>query len=486
MDPRKAASEWFYSTVFRDETIRPRTAPRTERLPPMLCAARSLENGCYQSWQSRESVFMKQAKLLANYEDDCEDCGDFTCYYPTYQSLTDRQLRSYFSWRTGLRRGDVQKAPLSFAFLYIYELINQIGVTDPLEGYRKLEAFGDTYGRINSSILPYLRQWLADYVVYYGLDRDLLADSPQAMLDRCTAVLDQVREREPSEIIGALKPLSKWLRRSKFYAEHPDDMEAVIVQVLRKVSAHCAARCKRTMVEQYFGLCGYSSVRLFETAVFCDPLKRRNYQYTLDEQCVYSCQNGLWSVWGRGFSADSVRKIDDLLKTVDSVMRQEFHDRHPVKAELSTKWILQLIREETQDLIARRRAAEEKKVTIRYADLARIRRDAAVTQEKLTVEETDLPEEPAPEDLEPTRSAQPSSGTEDMAGSPLDPAEYRLVQCLLYGRDTGWVQAEGLLLSVLADGINEKLYDLFLDCVLDGTPQLVEDYIPDLKEMVRP
>ena len=68
----------------------------------------------------------------------------------------------------------------------------------------------------------------------------------------------------------------------------------------------------------------------------------------------------------------------------------------------------------------------------------------------------------------------------------LAPAEYRLLQCLLYGRDTGWVQREGLLLSVLADGVNEKLYDQFLDCVLDGDARPVPDYIDDLKEMVRP
>ena len=48
------------------------------------------------------------------------------------------------------------------------------------------------------------------------------------------------------------------------------------------------------------------------------------------------------------------------------------------------------------------------------------------------------------------------------------------------------MQAEGFLLSVLVDSINEKLYDTFLDSVLDDTPELIEDYIEDLKEMVRP
>ncbi|MDE6281075.1 MAG: hypothetical protein K2M15_04695, partial [Oscillospiraceae bacterium] len=70
--------------------------------------------------------------------------------------------------------------------------------------------------------------------------------------------------------------------------------------------------------------------------------------------------------------------------------------------------------------------------------------------------------------------------------TPLSPPEYRLLQCLLYGGDTGWVQGEGHLLSVLVDGVNEKLYDTFLDTVIDDGPQLIEDYIDDLKEMVHP
>ena len=59
------------------------------------------------------------------------------------------------------------------------------------------------------------------------------------------------------------------------------------------------------------------------------------------------------------------------------------------------------------------------------------------------------------------------------------------MQCLLYGGDTGWVQREGKMLSVLLDSINEKLYDAFQDTVVseDGP---VEDYLDELKEMIRP
>ena len=497
MDPRKAAAEWLRSTVFQEEAIRPRAAQPAERVPSVIRAARSLENGVHQKWQSREVVFMKQGKLLAGYEDDYDYRGSVTCYYPTYQSLTDRQLRGYFSWRTKLRHGDLRETSLSFAFLYIYELINQIGVVDPMDGYRRLVEFRDAYGLIDRGILSYLGQWLTDYVVYYGLDRELLAGDPQVVLDRSAAVLEHAQEQDAATVVDAVQQVSKWLGRSKFYAAYRQDMDTVIARVLRRVSAHYAARCKKTLVEQYFGCLSRCPAHPFESAVFCNPLKRKNYEYVVDEQYIYSCENGLWSVWKRTGSQSPGAKLDGLLKTIDSVMRQEWGYRHPVKAEVDTKWLLRLIQEEVRGLWAEKKAAEEKKITIDYGQLTKIRQDAAITREKLIVdEEMDIPEEPTPQEQEPEQlsllappqgSPAPAVPPADQGGDTLlSPPEYRLLQCLLYGGDTGWVQAEGHLLSVLVDGVNEKLYDAFLDTVIDDGSQLIEDYIDDLKEMVYP
>ena len=96
-------------------------------------------------------------------------------------------------------------------------------------------------------------------------------------------------------------------------------------------------------------------------------------------------------------------------------------------------------------------------------------------------EEPPLPQ-PPPGPEEPVSPKEPA-GEE---GALLSPAEYRLLQSLLYGRDDSWVQKEGYMLSVLADGINEKLYDIFQDAVLDELSRPVEDYMEDLKEMVHP
>lgn len=61
-----------------------------EPLPSPLLAARSLENGMPAYRQSRESIFVKQGKLLAGYEDDYVYDRPVLRYFPTYQSLTDR------------------------------------------------------------------------------------------------------------------------------------------------------------------------------------------------------------------------------------------------------------------------------------------------------------------------------------------------------------------------------------------------------------
>ena len=104
-----------------------------------------------------------------------------------------------------------------------------------------------------------------------------------------------------------------------------------------------------------------------------------------------------------------------------------------------------------------------------------------LTQDKLIVEEeaveSEIPEAAATETAE-----------SEIPQTLLSPEEYRLLQSLLYGRDLDWVRSSGLMLFVLADGINEKLFDAFSDSVLtlDEQPTLLEDYIQDLKEMVHP
>ena len=123
-------------------------------------------------------------------------------------------------------------------------------------------------------------------------------------------------------------------------------------------------------------------------------------------------------------------------------------------------------------------AAQAQKLTLDFSRLASIRTDADRTREKLAVEE-ELWEAPEPVS-EPAPAAEPEATPE----LPLSPQELRFLRCLLQGAPTDWVRKEGLMVSVLADSINEALFDTFADSVLDPEGCLMDDYIEDLKEMV--
>ena len=149
-----------------------------------------------------------------------------------------------------------------------------------------------------------------------------------------------------------------------------------------------------------------------------------------------------------------------------------------------------------------------------------IRQEAALTREKLMTEEERREEalpslEEGPDaplwgkapDLPATSlkgaasrqaSGEPPSGQAGQGPAvgqgPADPAqtdrpwgltedEYHYLQDLLYGGDTSWAPAKGLMLSLLPDGINEKCYGEFGDTVLEDAegPEVIPDYAEELK-----
>lgn len=475
-DRQKNTAQWFYETLFRPETIRPRTPEPGCKLPPPLMAARSLDLGAVD-WQSRTLLFLKQARLLKGYEDDFVYDRPVTHYFPTYQSLSDPELRGYFGWRTRLRRGNVEKTSLSFVFLYIYELLNQVGVENPLEGFQKLLHLREAYGPLDERVSIHLNNWLRDYVVYYGLDPVLLQDWDFVRRDCALSVLADVENRDAEQLLQALEILCPgWLGRSRFYKENRTDMGRVLLLTLRAVSEHYAKRTQKTMTEQYFGVYRERPARLFDTALIQYRKQEPDREVWLSPVRVMRCRGGLWSLYAYSSSDSRSPELEALVKGVDGAMRQSWGNARPIKTDLKTKWILKCIDEAIATVLAEKQAAQEKKLTLDFSRLASIRSDADHTREKLAVEEELWEPEPQPiPEPEPV-----------LPDTPLAPDEYRLLQCLLYGGSLDWIRAEGKIHSVLIDSINETLYDTFADSVLTPEGELIEDYIDDLKEMVQP
>lgn len=461
--------------VYRDEPIISRPVAPNPNLPALLRQARKLALNDKRG--NSLKIFLKQGKLLARYKDDFEFEGDPVRYYPTYQSLTDAELRGYFSWRTKLRKGLYAQTPLTFIYLYIYELINNIGATTPMDGYEKLLEVFRHYAEEDNGLRHYLKRWLNDYIIYYDLPRELLDTSENTANQEAIKTLDTIADKKDDEIIDAVKQLApKWLNRSRFYASHYEEMDTIICRVLKKMAARYEKTCVKKLVDQLFGQLVREYYPLFSQAVFCNPLKskRKDFTYVVNAQHIYECHSGIWMVLKRNVSPYSARRLEQLLKTIDSLMRVEYGDKHAVKTETRTKWIKSLIIEEIRNYRHERQAAEKARVKIDFSSLDKIRKDAAVTQERLIVDE-ELEDEAAPAIL-----AEASAQPEDEL---LNPQEKRLLHCLLEGRSLDWIQEEGLFVSVLVDQINAKLYETFGDTVLDDTPEILPDYREDLMEM---
>ena len=469
---------------YTDEPILPRKKTPEEKLPAPLQAARSLEKGAARMYQNRRSLFLNQAKLLEFYKDDYEGEYISHCYYPTYDLLSNRELRSYFAWRTKVRNGDIQPSCSCFAYLYLYELINGIGTGTPVEGLHKMDDFAAAYKEYESSLMNYYANWRKSYIIYYNLSDSFLGGEEREGEEAHMAVLDSAQEQTDDAIAAAVKQLAPgWLNRSKFYKTHQTDMDRVIVHVLRRMHQHYSARSKRTFSEQLFGSRETHSVDLFCYAVFCDPLRHENSRYYITDSHYYECRNGYWTETSCFIDSHKRRKLEDLMKTIDASLRVALNDGKPIKSPPQLKWVTKVIEEEVAALLEtqKQQEAAAKRVQIDYSALAQIRREAAITQDKLATEE-ELEEEAPPAVQPPPPPPQPETLPGDC---PLDKTQYRLMQNLLYGGDTSWVQREGKMVSVLLDSINEILYDTFQDAVIEDQ-QVVEDYIDELKEMVKP
>lgn len=468
--------QWIDNIVFKDEIIKSVKPGKFTALPPLLKQARSLERS--RQWKSREELFFYEAKLLADYEDNYEYKGLSYTYYPVYRTMKNAELRGYFSWRTKVRHGIFVPAFETFIYLYAYELINQIGVKTPEEGYAKLFEIFREYKSTGYTISTNLNKWLIDYVVYYTLDASLLAGLDTIIRDQCLSVFCNIDNQTTDQIIAALKHLgSRWLKRSKFYAAHQEDMDNVIARVFRILFQHHSEAYKNKWVEQFITPPQIHSIDLFRGSIFYNPHIYKDYKYEVNDQRIYKCLNGNWSIRIRMFSLDAFHRLDSLLKTLDSKMREACFYGHPIKEEYLPEWIGQIIQAEIKSFLSEKK--EAKKIIIDYTQLEEIRKNAVITQEKLI----------AVEDyagyMESESCCESNLPNDHISNHmQLNPVEYRLLQCLLYDKDIGWVKQNGYLLSVIVNAINEKLYDVFNDSVIDDSPELVEEYIEDLKGIV--
>jgi hypothetical protein len=167
---------------------------------------------------------------------------------------------------------------------------------------------------------------------------------------------------------------------------------------------------------------------------------------------------------------------------VDSLLREKKDFRHKLSCTDVSKTTLKLIQNVIDEYYEELHRKEAKKINIDLSKLNVIRIAADITREKLLVDEEETQDTVYAAEVERTHEIAEMSD-----GDPLDTDEKELLIALLYNEDiTAAAKKSGKMPSILADSINEKMFEVFSDNIIDFSediPRLIEDYTDELKEM---
>ncbi len=422
-EARTHQSARFSNEIYADEPILKTGRQMQNFLPDQYRKMREISRwqedpkGGAGRWLSEAELFYRQGLLMADFEDDCPYNGTFKSYFPTYNAMSDRQLRGYFTWRAQVRRGNIEETSTSFAFLYLYELICGIGVDNPRDGYDKIKAFWDAYRAFEPGIDRFARVWLQDYAVFHELDPKLLRDSKtvafdNALIELRRAARDLVPAPAPSDLppkrrktseptlplppdeaheerlMAAIDALSTYnLNNSRLDRSHHRDLRHVACAVYVRMARYYDTHRKTGIVASLFGEETAMPYTMFASAVFFAPERHEDCEYRLDPIHIYRCQNGFWECMCIHGSRQKSSKLGEMMRACDQRLRLALDPGHPLKEEKVPKYLAKIIDDEITAWLSWDAAHQPVKIDIDLSQLGHIRNAAAQTREALLIDE---------------------------------------------------------------------------------------------------
>lgn len=128
----------------------------------------------YLLQQCAERSIVKQGEFMADVEDSYEHRSFCAVPRPVYGALSNSQLRTYFTWRTNVRKGIYGEADEPYVILYCYELLNMIGVLSAADAFGRLLDIKEHYSSSSMELKRRINRWLADFYAY----NDITAQYP--------------------------------------------------------------------------------------------------------------------------------------------------------------------------------------------------------------------------------------------------------------------------------------------------------------------
>ena len=367
-----------------------------------------------------------------------------------------------------------------------------------------------------------------------GIDRAAVLSAPPKGARRAPLDFGTLGDAA-AKLVDAADTLATYrLKDSRLYKEAPEDFGLVLTAFFIRLARHYARTHNQGLVETLFGTRFRIRHLMYASAIHYEPAPHPDCVYELSDTRSYICKDGHWTCDGFHDGGARSAKLGDLCRAVDRQMRAAIGFPSQLKDHAEPKYLVKMIDAEISDYLAYKEAHKPVVVDIDLSKLAGIRAAASVTQEALLIDEerdetcaseggTPQPCPPNEDLLATDRTGRPATRPEPGGLSPcsnspdshggdiksppahaelrvetnpqarggsssadnglgLTTEEFALLAALLGG---GPAQAVGSV-DLLVDGINEKLFGLVGDAVLefgpDGAPQVIEDYADDVRE----
>ncbi len=468
------------------------------------------------SGDSQQSVqFYKQAKFMEKFEDDYEGNAPFSMYFPSYQMMGYEQLRTYFTWRSRVRKGVVGETSLSYVFLYIYELINNVGVSDCRDGLEKLAFLWNEYRGYNGKLDSYMSGWVKDYYVTNDFSVPF-----EELLQTTGNLKELYRPAVAQSLFDFYCPYSDYkIKKSIFYTdETAKTIAACFDFVIRALNAFLSEGGRAFEDLVFYGKS--NSWAPFQKALFCSFSRQiGNRTVRLSETETYKHENGRWMSSRNRIPKENGRfLVGYILKRIEQFFRRKEHFKYKLNANRKKILDSEIARvvPDPESLFTRIDAAivgyyretQRKIVTVDTDRLEAIRAGAQRIQEKLLEGggEAELPPQPElevrpPVFVEPKNSRPafeiPVSGSENTGpdewetlARSLSQTEVSALRLLLQNAPAdkllAFLKSSRVMPEVLADSINQKALEAVRDSILEFSDQITvfEEYRDELKRVI--
>ena len=466
--------------------------------------------------RDNSELFYRQAKFMEGFSDDYEGDAKFSMHYPYYQQMGYEQLRTYFSWRKKVRLGDIQPTSVSYAFLYVYELLIGVGADNTMDGLEKLVAIWDKFLKFGPALSNYLPQWFKDYHIYYKLPHSFTDFVKKHSLHKYypEMFLFHTDVDNSLEVWNCISGYS--VTGSKFYKSGNEELMRdcfkYVLGGIRDLCESLGISCEEVFTYRYSR---HGNWRPFKEALFYPWHRQRDRKVNMFGQERYQCKNNRWTALLPIYYSDQNRLVGNILKKMEACLRHTAKFKYHLKAEPTRFYRSSGTPIEFDGTIEKAVAdfhsdLSRTVVIVDHENLARIRDEARGTQDKLLVPEEGTKLNPDLGDAEP-KDAQgllfeaekpspsvpilppPSSAVELKDGwaalkNALTTTQRKALSIALHGGlgVKAFADENGIMLEVLADGINEKAADHIGDSILeigDGAT-VYEEYREYIVEMV--